>query len=168
MKRLFLMMVVALTTLCANAQVYVGGEVGIWYNDTQDKTFLSIAPSIGYELNETWALGSELKYAYKSDTFNKFEIAPYARCSFFHNDMVKLFVDLGFGVAVTNPEIGDNVTGWRIGAQPGIAIHLNKNFALLAKAGFVGYDDKCMDETSKGFGAKLDGEHLSFGIEYTF
>ena len=168
MKRLFLMLVVILATFSANAQIYVGGEVGIWHNDTQDKTFLSIAPSIGYELNETWAIGTELKYAHKSDAFDKFEFAPYARCSFYHNKMVKLFVDLGAGLAVTNPEVGDSETGWRIGAQPGIALHLNKNFAILAKAGFVGYDDKCLDETSKGFGAMLNGENLSFGVEYTF
>ena len=168
MKRLFLMLVVVLATVSASAQVYVGGEVGIWHNDTQDKTYLSIAPSLGYEMNETWALGAELKYAYKSDTYNKFEVAPYARCSYYRNELVKLFFDMGFGVAVTKPEEGESVTGWRIGAQPGIAVHLNKNFALLAKAGFVGYDDKCLDPTSKGFGVKLDGEHLSFGIEYTF
>ena len=168
MKRFFFMLVVILATVSANAQVYVGGEMGIWYNDTQDKTFLSIAPSVGYEFDETWAIGTELKYAHKTDSYNKFELAPYARCSFYRNKMVKLFFDLGFGVSVTKPEVGDDITGWKIGAQPGIAIHLNKNFALLAKTGFVGFDDKCMDPSSKGFGAKFDGENLSFGIEYTF
>ena len=167
MKRFLLMMVVAFTAMAASAQIYVGGELGLWYDNDEEQTRFTIAPSVGYELSETWALGGELKYQLLSDEYNMLAVAPYARWSYFNKGMVRLFVDMGFGVGVVKPDEGDSETAWRIGAQPGLAIKLNEHFSILAKAGFLGYDD-CYGTSSKGFGFEMSGENLSFGIEYTF
>ena len=167
MKKFLIMMVIAFSAVAAKAQVYLGGEFGVWYDDDSEKTTLTIAPSVGYELSEKWAIGGELMYQFKSDAYNKLAVAPYARYSFYNNELVRLFVDMGFGVGVVKPDEGDSETAWRIGAQPGIAIHLNKHFSILAKAGFVGYDDS-FSKAGKGFGLEMSGENLSFGVEYTF
>ena len=55
MKKFLLMIVVALTTLTANAQFYVGGELGIWHDTDADQTAFTLAPGLGYEFNEKWS-----------------------------------------------------------------------------------------------------------------
>ena len=186
MKKFLVMIVVALATISANAQIYVGGELGVWRDTDADQTAFTLAPGAGYEFNEKWAAGGELLFSTVTDDYTKFAIAPYARWTFFNSDRVKLFLDMGFGISVTNfdnkvfvdveesgdgditIEADDDVTGFRIGVQPGIAFKLNKHFSVLAKVGFLGYDNEYEKAGREGFGMKLNGENLSFGIEYTF
>ena len=170
MKKILLLLVVAVASLTASAQIYVGGDLGFWHNDDADKTVFSIAPSVGYELSESWAIGGELKYSWVKDGDQNMAIAPYARWSFFESGIVRLFADFGFGVAVTKPDTGDSHTGWAIGARPGIALKLNDHFSVLAKCGFAGYMDEYASGKTmgNGFGLDVSGENLSFGIEYTF
>ena len=183
MKKFLLMVVVALTTLTANAQFYVGGELGVWQDTDADQTTLTIAPGLGYEFNEKWAAGGEVVFSMMTDNYTKFAIAPYARWSFFESNRVKLFLDMGFGVSVTNfdydvidvedaengdIEADDDVTGFRIGVQPGIAFKLNDHFSVLAKVGFLGFDNEYAKVGREGFGLNVSGDNLRFGIEYTF
>ena len=167
MKKFLLMIVVALTTLTANAQIYVGGDLGFWHDDDAvPETVFTLAPGVGYELNEKWAVGGNLKLEFEKDVKNLFAIEPYARWSYYHKGMVKLFLDMGMGIAVTDPEEGDCETGWNIGVKPGIALHLTEHFSILAKAGFLGYADDY--GKMNGFGLNVNAEALTFGIEYTF
>ena len=173
MKKFLLMIVVALTTMTANAQFYVGGELGVWHDTDADQTAFTIAPGLGYEFNEKWAAGGELKFGMITDTYTQFAIAPYARWSFFHSDRVKLFLDMGFGFQVTDFDKAydrddDSITGFQIGVKPGIAFKLNDHFSVLAKVGFLGYDNQYSDLDGEGLGLLVNGENLSFGIEYTF
>ena len=48
MKKLFLTLAVAFASLAANAQLYVGGEVGAWRNTDDNKTDFNLKPEIGY------------------------------------------------------------------------------------------------------------------------
>ena len=174
MKKFLLMIVVALATLTANAQIYVGGELGVWHDTDADQTAFTLAPGVGYEFNEKWAAGGELKFGMVTDAYTQFAIAPYARWSFFHSDRVRLFLDMGFGFQVTDFDDAydydgdDSVTGFRIGVQPGIAFKLNDHFSLLAKVGFLGYDNEYAKIGREGLGFEVNGENLTFGIEYTF
>lgn len=176
MKKFLLMIVVAFAFLTANAQFYVGGTLNLWHDDNADATEFTLAPSVGYELNKKWAIGGELEFSAVSDYYTKFAIAPYARWSFFQKDRVKLFLDMGFGISVFDldddwddvPGVDDSETGFQIGVQPGIAVALTKHFSVLAKVGFFGYDDSYTNLKSEGFGLKLSGENLRFGIEYKF
>ena len=175
MKKILLMLVVAVASLTASAQVYVGGGLGFWHESENDVTTFRLAPSVGYELSEKWAIGAEVAYEFVKAGANvqTMEIAPYARWSYFNNKAVRLFVDMGFGVGVVKPEDVDGETSWNIGARPGIAVKLNDHFSLLAKVGFLGYDQggafgEAGWQKTKRFGFDLDGENLTFGIEYTF
>lgn len=174
MKKFLLMIVVALSTITANAQFYVGGELGIWRDTDAEKTSFTLAPGLGYEFNEKWAVGGELAFSMMTDTYTKFAIAPYARWSFFKNDRVKLFLDMGFGVSITDFDDhydwdgDDSVTGFQIGVKPGIAVKLNKHFSVLAKVGFLGYDNEYSKIGHEGLGLLFDTNNLSFGVEYSF
>lgn len=141
MKKIVLFLFVAIATLSVKAQdLYMGGTVGLWRNDDANTTSFKLAPEIGYNLSEQWALGVELQFnhEYKEHiSTNTFAIAPYARFSYYENKIVRLFVDGGFGFATTKvKDGGDAVNGFEIGLKPGIAIKLNQHFSLVAKCGF--------------------------------
>ena len=53
-------LVAAMFTVCASAQVYVGGNVGIASVDNghdDDVTVYSLLPEVGYKFNDNWAAG---------------------------------------------------------------------------------------------------------------
>ena len=57
MKKIVLFLFVAIATLSVKAQdLYMGGTVGLWRNDDVNTTSFKLAPEIGYNLSEHWAL----------------------------------------------------------------------------------------------------------------
>lgn len=191
MKKFFLTLLVAVSSLAANAQVYLGGEVGLWRNSDDNHTQFTIKPEIGYNLSDKWALGIGIGFSHdyvgdKSDRHdiynmkvNTFAIDPYARWSYAKFGPVRLFLDMGFGLAAskTKYEIGDRDTdddalvSWRIGVSPGLAVRLCKNLDFIAHAGFLGYresDGSFGPYGEQGFGFELSGYDLNFGVVYNF
>ena len=171
MKKGLLLVVVMLATIAVKAQdIYVGGSLNVWRNSTGNTTSFKIAPEIGYNLSEQWALGVELQFNHdyiSHKTINSFAIAPYARFSYYENKIVRLFIDGGFGFATTKvKDGGDAINGFEIGLKPGIAIKLNQHFSLVAKCGFLGYKDDYMNNS--GFGFSASSEDLTFGFHYEF
>lgn len=184
MKKLFVTVCMAVAAMAANAQVYVGGEVGLWRNgeDGANKTSLTLSPEIGYNLDETWALGLKLGYNYQyqgsgefefaDETFsgnkktNSFVIEPYVRASYAKFGPVRLFVDGGFAFATSKDKytasagsksesVSDDAhNAWQIGFKPGLALDLNEHFSFIAHAGFLGYRHS---DVSKYNGALEDG-----------
>lgn len=63
MKKGLLLIVVMVAAIAVKAQdIYVGGSFNVWRNSTGNTTSFKVAPEIGYNFNETWALGAELDY----------------------------------------------------------------------------------------------------------
>ena len=191
MKKIILTVAVAAAALSANAQAYIGGELGVWHDPDADKTTFSIHPEVGYDLSEKWALGIDLGYnfgntkktaevlghevASVTTKTHDFTINPYARWSFVKFGPAKLFLDMGFGIDVQKEKVGDTSsdanTAWRVGVQPGIAVNLSKHVDFVAHLGFLGYCDSNDGKNSaygNGFGFKVSGNDLTFGIEYHF
>lgn len=173
MKKMLLIVAVMMVSLAAQAQeMYLGGGISLWRNTDIDKTSFSITPDFGYVFNEKWAFGGEVAYAHSSVdnglSQNSFAIAPYARYSFFENKIVRLFLDMGFGVSTTKVKHADSETGFEVGVKPGLAIKLDHHFSLVSKIGFAGYRDDFHGHKGEGFGVDLNGEHISLGIEYEF
>ena len=57
MKKFFMTLAVVMIAVCANAQVYLGGNVGIAsvdYGGDDDETIYSLLPEIGYKFNDNW------------------------------------------------------------------------------------------------------------------
>ncbi len=173
MKKLLLIVAVMMVSLAAQAQeMYLGGGISLWRNTDIEKTSFSISPEFGYVFNNKWAFGGEVAYAHSSVddglSVNSFAIAPYARFSYFQNKVVRLFLDFGLGVSTYKVEHCDSETGFEIGIKPGLAIKLDHHFSLVTKVGFAGYRDDYHGRGGEGFGVVLDGENISFGIEYEF
>lgn len=89
MKKIMLSLAMALVSVCASAQVYIGGTAGISSNkigDGDSKTAYTLMPEIGYQFNNKWEAGLEigikkgevckLSPVGESTTF---KVAPYVR-----------------------------------------------------------------------------------------
>lgn len=178
MKKVLMTLMVMFAVVTAYAQeMYVGGGISLWRDTDAELSSFSISPDFGYELNEKWSVGGqlildfnsedELLYLYK-DKYTSFAIAPYARFSYFENGIVRLFLDMGFGISINKPKHGDSNSGFEVGVKPGLAIKLNDNFSFVTKVGFAGFRDDYLYSKRDGFGVGVSGEDISIGIEYAF
>ena len=182
MKKIFAIALVAMMTMTANAQVYVGGSLGFASEsyDGDSETVWSIMPEIGYNLNEDWAVGVVVGYGEGKDktkvdgrTFTDkvktFAVSPYVRYTAVKLDKVNVFVDGGFGYQnIKWGEVKDNI--WQFGLKPGVAINLNDKLSFVSHFGFLGYKNEKLkgdDESTKSFGFNL-GSEVSFGMYYNF
>jgi len=179
MKKFLFSLAAAVITLTASAQVYVGGQVGLWRNWDANHTNFSIVPEVGYNLNENWAIGTSIGYLYNyndGEKINAVVVAPYARYTYAKFDAVSLFLDGGFGfqtykVSPKHGKSGDSQNGWQIGIKPGVKVDLTSKLSFVAHVGFFGYQDSDDDVSAwgeDGFGFKLDGSNLNFGLYYNF
>lgn len=191
MKKILTLAVVALAgVLGANAENwYVGGNVGFWHesgNGSEASTNeLYIQPEIGYNFNQTWAVGVGIGYDYKhycgtKTSDNYFNFNPYARWSYFRtsNNLVQLFVDGTVGIGAGSRDV--DVDGykshtaftWEIGLRPGVAFNLTNKFSVVAHLGFLGYQGA--NNTAKAMGhhnmagLRLSSNDLTLGFYYNF
>ena len=183
MKKIFAIALVAMMTLTVNAQVYVGGGVGLLTSsyDGNSETYFSILPEIGYNINEDWAVGIAVGYGEAKSKVNvagvkvtekvkTFQIAPYARYTFAKFDKVNLFVDGSVGYKHEN-FAGVKTNTFAVGFKPGVAVNLNDKLSFVAHVGFLGYENEKIkgdDKSTNTFGVALDGSNLSFGVYYNF
>ena len=65
MKKILLVVVIAVMSLTASAQIYVGGEIGAWRNYNANTTNVSILPEIGYTLSDNLAIGTVIGWQYQ-------------------------------------------------------------------------------------------------------
>lgn len=163
MKKIVMFLFVVMVALSVKAQVYVGGTVGFWHNDDADATTFTLAPEVGYNFSEKWAVGAVLEFAHSKVSKDD------SRYSYYENKLIRLFVDGGLGFSTYKVDGSDSVSGFEIGFKPGISIKLNKNFNLVAKCGFLGYrDDYNGSSANNGYGFAFTSEDLSFGFHYEF
>lgn len=186
----FLMVIAAAAGITAAAEdvnvnintdnIYVGGSVGVWRNITGHSTQATIMPEIGYNVNETFSVGTTLGWEHNHSAqkvdYNMFEIAPYLRYNFAKLGKVSIFcdgsVEVGLGRTSYAGEHSDLAATYGIGLKPGVALNINKHFSLVAHVGFIGYDgaNKAARNggAESGWGAFLNGNNISFGAYYTF
>lgn len=194
MKKLFLSLIVAICSLAASAQVYVGGQVGLWRNTDANHTSFNLAPELGYKLSNQWELGLSIGFAhnyYDGTKVNGFEVDPYVRYTVAKAGPVSFFLDGGFGFATAKAKRGDwksdSFNQWQIGIKPGVKVSLSKKVDFIASMGFLGYrdnddvkvtgigdlDDFVEDAIpsvygEKGFGFDFKTSNLKFGLIYNF
>lgn len=177
MKKVLFFLLVLTATVAARGQVYVGGSLGLWHDHDAELTSFTLAPEVGYELNDSWAIAATLAFTHGKQRiaddvkakYNGFAFAPYARFSFYENKVVRLFVDGGIGVSTYKiKDHGDATSGFELGFKPGIAIKLNDHFSFVTKYGFLGYRDDYMLNSQDGYGFSFSSEDLSIGFHYVF
>ena len=124
MKKTITAVVVAMCSLSANAQLWVGGSVGFSRFENNSEVDNSISnsgntpirlffgPKVGYDFNDKWAIALALDYTHsdsrnESNSYNSksngnsFSVTPFVRYTFAKSGIVSFYVDggisLGFG-----------------------------------------------------------------------
>ena len=64
MKKLVLTLALVFGVLAANAQYFVGGQLGLLYDDASENTMITIAPEFGYAFNDTWTVAGMIGYTH--------------------------------------------------------------------------------------------------------
>lgn len=188
MKKIMMVAALAVASLSANAQVYLGGGVSFdsYKNENiskDTKTTIALRPEIGYKLDDQISFGIGLAYAHsKQGNVKSDEIGfePYLRYTFARWNNVSFFGEVGFGYThdEDTKEVSDNVevkskeNSWYVGVRPGIAIDLTKNFTFLTKIGWLGYKSSKPDydgaKASSDFGLNVSGKNIQFALQYNF
>lgn len=177
LKKLFLAAAFVACSLGANAQVWMGGSLGLDFFkfDGADKTqtTFSIKPEIGYTLDEKWDLAIGLGFSSISNyecedgfNFTEFVVAPYARYTFAKTGKVGFFVDGGVDLGINKPKGGDSNTSLWVGLRPGVKFAASDKITLVAHLGSFGY--KSMQDTYSDFGLNVDNNALSLGMYWSF
>ena len=174
---------VAVASLTASAQIWVGGEVGFnAFKTTEHGATLNksnkftVAPEVGYKLNDKLDVAVLIGYCHAKnnelfnfdlnfENGNGFEIAPYLRYTFAKAGNFSFFADGGFGYALLH-EHGDSksINAWEITVKPGISYALSEKVSLVAHVGAAGYYFVKHDARKvNGWEAGVNGNNISFG-----
>lgn len=192
MKKLLMTLLVAVFSLTASAQFYVGGQAGFWRNSDANHTNFTLRPEFGYQINDKWDIGMGFGFSHDYNGYsvevgdleveldhvkvNGITFDPYARWSFAKLGPVHFFLDMGFGINTYKVKAdgdyeSDAQVGWRIGVQPGMRVAIAKHLDFVAHVGFLGYqeaDDGFCSYGEDGFGFNVNGNNLTFGLNYVF
>ena len=170
MKKIVLALALVGGTLAADAQVYLGGKLGLWSTKDQ-KTEVTLAPEIGYKLNKDFSLATALNYTLldpKGDKNNVsvFEFNPYLRYTAARVGAVSFILDGALGFNWTSHEgASDSKFGWSAGVRPGISVDLNRNWFFVASFGELGYH-KYNDVEQYGY--RFSTTDVNLGFYYNF
>lgn len=177
MKKIMLSLAMALVSVCASAQVYLGGTVGISSNkigDNDSKIAYKFIPEIGYQFNDQWAAGVEIGVK-KGDVCKispvgeatTFTVAPYVRYTAVSTKLVDFFLD---GTVAYNNVSNGGGDYYAAGIVPGLAVKLSDHMNFISKIGFLGYKGYSPKEgkSSSTFGLDFDASSISFGAIYKF
>ncbi len=178
-KFLMTLVAAAMVAVSANAQVYVGGSVGISSNSAGDddnsvtNTSYTFVPEVGYNFNEDWAVGAAFGWTGTTKGGSKsVSVNPYVRWTCVHSKYINLFFD--GGVDYTHYYDGSNnpsTDRLRLGIKPGIAVNINEHVSFVSHIGFAGWNHtsyKDSDYEVDSWGVSASGNNITFGLYYNF
>jgi hypothetical protein len=186
MKKILMTLVVAAMAVSANAQMYVGGGVGLgsskWDTDgAENVTSYKFIPEIGYNFTDDMAVGIAFGWQGSNKGGAKaFSMNPYFRYTFMKQGMVSVFADatVGYEHAYSNPKYNGvarkSIDTFGAGIKPGVAFNVTDKFSVVAHVGFLGWEQLKLDnyvggtEKKNNYGFDLDGNNLSLSLYYNF
>ncbi|MBC9794823.1 outer membrane beta-barrel protein [Sinomicrobium weinanense] len=148
----------------------VGGAVGFSKdnNSGTETTDFSILPSVGFFLENDFAIGLSAGYEQtkvKIDGISSkkefYGVLPYARKYWFPASKLMPFAQGDVRLGWAKDSSADNFA-WGVNLRPGLTYRLNDSIAFDAIIGRFGYDNEGKDSDNYGFG--LDLTELKLGI----
>ena len=133
MKKFVLMAVMAVASLTASAQWYVGGGLNLNIDSPKNgssTTKFSLSPEAGYSFNDKWGAGLALTLNTKPSSW---EFHPYARYTFAKSGAVNFFCDGGLDFCI------DGAYDWGVSIAPGIAYSICPKVTVLAKTNLLNF-----------------------------
>lgn len=187
MKKFILAAFVAVAALTANAQLWVGGEIGFnaakstaHGNTLAKSNKFVVAPEVGYKLNDKFDVAVLIGYSHAKNNKlfnydqnyvngNGFVINPYVRYTFAKAGDFSFFADGGFGYALLHESGMKSANAWEIAVKPGIAYALSDRVSLVAHVGAAGWQFvKHGDVKTNGWECGVNGNNISFGAYVNF
>lgn len=175
-KKLLLVVAFVACSLGANAQIWMGGSLGMGFRafeDADTETTFSLKPEIGYTLNKKWDLAIGIGFAnysnelgHKDANHSELYVAPYARYTFARTGKLGFFVDGGFDVGIYKPKHGDSTSVFWIGLRPGLKFAASDKITFVAHLGSLGF--RSVQDSYSEFGLNVDNTNLSFGMYWSF
>ncbi len=183
MKKFILAALVAVVSVSANAQVWVGGEVGfttskttVFGDEVAKASNVKVLPEIGYTLNDNWDIATTIGYQHAENTdilgfdcekANAFVLSPYARYTYAKVGSLKFFVDGGFTYAnISEKAVEDKANLWNIGIRPGLAYSLSPKTTIVAHVGDLSYSFvKMGDVKTNAFNLGVTNA-ITFGVYF--
>ena len=142
MKKVIVVIALALIALTAKAQVYVGGQLVFQGQAASGNSsaFFGIAPEVGYAFNDNMAAGVSLGFGFGNGA-TQIIVDPYFRYFFAELGPVRFFADANFNFTNISAQQGESASSWGIGIMPGIAVPINDNWSLVGHVARLGYYD---------------------------
>ncbi len=195
MKKIFMTLAAAVIAVSANAQIWVGGEVGFTSDKTTVKTNgnsvsqttnnFTLAPEVGYNLNENWAIALKVQFAHNEDNgviksmiqdagfntgakvmTNAFAVNPYARYTFLKAGNFTAFVDggvsYGFVHVSSMSQVMNNINSLGVAINPGVTYAVSPKVSLVAHIGDLSYN--AMWTKAKNADVKVNNGKFNIGI----
>ena len=195
MKKIFMTLAAAVIAVSANAQIWVGGEVGFTSDKTTVKTNgnsvsqttnnFTLAPEVGYNLNENWAIALKVQFAHNEDNgviksmiqdagfntgakvmTNAFSVNPYARYTFLKAGNFSAFVDGGVSYGLIHvssmSQVMNNINSLGVAINPGVTYAVSPNDSLVAHIGDLSYN--AMWTKAKNADVKVNNGKFNIGI----
>lgn len=162
MKKLIIVIAIAIISFSANAQIYVGGSINL---SASSKTSFIFAPEVGYNFNDCWAAGAALAFS-SIDGITSVGLKPYARWTALKLGPVNMFLDGYVGYTNTsNSALKTSVNSFALGVAPGLSIPVTKHLSFVGHVGAIEYANV---EKNNIFTLNLTGSAFSAGIYYNF
>lgn len=172
-----MMAVMAVAAMTADAQIWLGGQVGFQAGEVNDLnvTQYQLLPEIGYKLTDRWDMACRIGIDYSkvehSESASAFVFNPYARYTFYQTGKVGFVLDMGFTIktgdfydSAIGKTYGDE-TAWGFGIAPGVKYAASDKVTFVATVGGLGYHAAGDDHA---FGLTANGNALQFGCYYNF
>ena len=160
MKKILMVAVMAAAAVSANAQWWIGGELGINTNSgstkntqtvagttlettTDDNTnvYFEISPEVGYNLSDKWAVALALSFSHSdAEKTNAFSVKPYVRYTFLKAGNFSAFCDGGVTYKtshIRNDKANTNTIA--VGLNPGVTYAVSPKVTLVAHLGDLSY-----------------------------
>lgn len=148
MKKVFAMLLLAMASVAANAQLYLGGTLGIgvenasYDGESATSTAFAIDPEVGYNFNDTWAVGATIGVQYQNVSeidVTTVTVLPYVRGTFARAGIFDFFGEVALGYGHQSVE-GHGASGFVAGLRPGFVAHFNDKFGLVGKTMLLKYN----------------------------
>ena len=202
MKKIFLsVMAITVMATTANAQLWFGGSIGISNNGGINKTSnsthktnasssLTLAPMVGFGLNEQFSIGGKLNISTSTDksyqydandkeTVNKLVtnslgVTPFARYTFAQFNNFGLMAEAGMPISYSSKKTvdgsettkGNPTTSFGLYVVPMLTYGLNDHFSLECSLDFLSLNTKYRITTDRDDSSKATIDHsFDFGVD---
>lgn len=176
MKKLFLTVALAAATLIgANAQLFVGGNLGLNFStedgdgtivETEKSFGFNIAPKVGYSLNEKFSVGGIVSFGYDKNTTEYVDrdrgdtetattswgVTPFARYNFFTVGQFNIGAEAQLGIGGKSQKDEYSTFDFGLNIIPVVSWNISDKFALEAyfNAAGIGFNHSLKDFDAAG------------------